>query len=1098
MIRFSQNKQRLYSLIFLISSLITIDQSDAATVNDISQLNPITVEQIVEATSTSQIQALVKNHQGKIAIAGGRNSMGGQTASENALVLDMHTFKQVLRFVPSEKEITVQAGITWRDIQDVIDPHNLSLQIMQSYANFTVGGSLSVNVHGRYIHHGAIIKSVKAIKLVLANGELVTASRTENPELFTAAIGGYGGIGVIVEATLQLDDNVKVERLEQKMAFADYAHFFDEHIKNQSEIIFHNADLYPPTYQQVRAISYQQTDKALTIKQRLVPRHQRYPAEHSALSLVAKGNVGKKIREYVIDPVLYQGQRVTWRNYEASYDIHELEPKSRTKHTYVLQEYFVPTHKLNHFVPVMAEILNRHQVNVLNVSIRFAHQDNESLLSWSKTDVFALVLYYQQETNAAEKTAVGIWTRELIEAALSEGGSYYLPYQTHATMSQFQRAYPQADNFFAIKQKVDPSHKFTNKLWDKYGLPAAKSDTQTNRLAEHSRFKTVLASTQHQDNLFLFLQNVYGLYPTADFFQLILEQTAQHHSDKAIYQGIQKGLPNVTPTTWSLSYALPALAKQKAVLSEQTKQLLGEQHTINGYLEIGSTGRYVAGIKHHFKLNKPIFLMNDEYPSYSPNEIAERGQLRKIGKFLDINQYDPIPRNQIADESLDLVTIYIGLHHIPREKLDPFLASVWRVLRPHGKLIIRDHDVDSNDFHEFVSLIHDAFYSGLDKDWDYVSQEPRFFCSAQQLVSLVEQQGFKADVRRLVQDHDPSKNTLILFHKQPSNQQAELNIHQQLDAKANYQRDEGQTYLTLPEWFLVYNPDEYGQYLNQHSATNFPYFQSIGQFWQYYYHVNQTMGERYDFNGGYHLMVSVLGVSYTVENTLKGIYENSIGRLSEVLSTQSLSDEDKLAAQVANDYVDFIEVRPWYEYSFSKQLKRLWFDTPLIGKNPLRKLERRVILSTEYLEKALYATFITGATRLIYGVADDHVLARVKNLNAEFFQQHSDIQLIENYTDGSLLISLPRYLAFREAVFAITEANGQFIEIAGNQYIFMTGLVHKDWQQEIAYSKANFSLPIATNQQEKRIALTLEIGHLHESLKQLKQTGVHIEHLYDY
>ncbi|MCB1657166.1 MAG: FAD-binding protein [Pseudomonadales bacterium] len=1072
--------------------------SHAAIVNDVTQLNPIQVSQVIQASSISQIQDLVKHHRGKIAIAGGRHSMGGQTATEDALVLDMSQFKKVITFEPSSKEITVQTGITWRDIQDLIDPHNLSLQIMQSYANFTVGGSLSVNVHGRYIHQGAIIKSVKSIKVVLANGELVTASRTENADIFKAAIGGYGGIGVIVEATLLLDDNVKVERVEQKMAFNDYLNYFEQSVKDQPQVIFHNADLYPPKYNQVRAISYQQTDKDLTIKQRLIEREQAYHAEHAALSLASKGNTGKKLREYLIDPVFYQGERVTWRNYEASYDIKELEPKSRTKQTYVLQEYFVPTDKLTHFVPVMAEILNRHQVNALNVSIRFAHQDSESFLSWSTTDVFALVLYYQQGTTEADKTAVGVWTRELVDAALAEGGSYYLPYQAHATISQFQQAYPHANDFFALKQQLDPDYKFSNKLWDKYYSAYLKQPAKPITNGEESRFKKLLASTQHQDNLFLFLQNVYGLYPADDFLQLMQQQSAQHSSDKDIYQGIQQQVPSITPRAWSLRYALPALAKQKQVLSEQTKQLLEGQTQINGYLEIGSTGRYVAGIKKHFKLNKPIFLMNDEYPSYSPNDIAERGQLRKIGKFLDINQYDPIPRNQIADESLDLVTIYIGLHHIPREKLQPFLESVWRVLRPNGKLIIRDHDVDSAEFHEFISLIHDAFYSGLNKDWDYVSQEPRFFCSAQQLVTLVEEHGFKADSRRLIQDHDPTKNTLILFTKQPSAQQAQLDIHQQLDANPNYQRDEGQSYLTLPEWFLVYNPDEYGQYLNTHSATDFPYFKSIGQFWQYYHQVNQTMGERYDFNGGYHLMVGVLGLSYSVENGVKGLYENSIGRVSELVSSKSLTDEDKFAAYVANDYVSFINVRPWYEYSFSTQLKKLWFDTPVLGKNPFRKLERRLILSTEYLEKAMYATLITGATRLIYGVADDSVLARVIKLDESFFAQHPKIKRINSYADGSMLISLPRYLEFKDAVLAISQANGQFIEIAGNQYIFATVLANKDWQANIDNSKVNFAMPIATKRTQKRVAITLEISQLANSLKQLQQTGADIEHLYDY
>ena len=53
-----------------------------------------------------------------------------------------------------------------------VDAHDLSVKIMQSYANFTVGGSLSVNVHGRYTGLGPLILSVRSIRLVLANGDL--------------------------------------------------------------------------------------------------------------------------------------------------------------------------------------------------------------------------------------------------------------------------------------------------------------------------------------------------------------------------------------------------------------------------------------------------------------------------------------------------------------------------------------------------------------------------------------------------------------------------------------------------------------------------------------------------------------------------------------------------------------------------------------------------------------------------------------------------------------------------------------------------------------------------------------------------------------
>ena len=134
------------------------------------------------------------------------------------------------------------------------------------------------------------------------------------------------------------------------------------------------------------------------------------------------------------------GHRVEWRNYEASYDVKELEPSSRRTSTYVLQEYFVPVEHLNEFVPRMAGILNRRHVNVINISIRHAKADPGTVMAWARGEVFAYVLYYKQGTGSADRQAVTVWTRELIDAAVTYGGAYYLPYQILATPEQFHAA----------------------------------------------------------------------------------------------------------------------------------------------------------------------------------------------------------------------------------------------------------------------------------------------------------------------------------------------------------------------------------------------------------------------------------------------------------------------------------------------------------------------------------------------------------------------------------------------------------------------------------------------------------------------------------
>jgi FAD/FMN-containing dehydrogenase len=445
----------------------TNSQHDDLWIGNVTQLNPVRVAQVIAPTTTEEIIAAITQTTGPVSIGGGRYSQGGQVAYLDSLHIDMRQFKQVLAFDKNKKQITVQAGIRWRDIQDYIDPYNLSLKIMQTYANFTVGGSLSVNVHGRYVGEGPLVKSVESIKLILANGELKTASPSENSELFFAAIGGYGGIGVIVEATLQLEENQKVARRDLPMPVSEYKQFFFEHIRDDTSAVFTNADIYPPAYEQLRSVTWYDTQLPLTENARLIPRDAEYYWGPKVVDWIADYDVGLWLREHVIDPLIYMSSPVVWRNYEASYDVRELEPANRIATTYALREYFVPVEKFDEFVPKMRAIFQAYDVTIINVSVRHAHQDPGTLLAWAKTEVFTFVVYYRQGTDSKAQKVVGQWTRAMNDAAIELGGTYYLPYQIYETPVQFTVAYPRAQEFFALKKAVDPQYRFRNQLWEK-------------------------------------------------------------------------------------------------------------------------------------------------------------------------------------------------------------------------------------------------------------------------------------------------------------------------------------------------------------------------------------------------------------------------------------------------------------------------------------------------------------------------------------------------------------------------------------------------------------------------------------------------------
>lgn len=457
-------------------------------INDITRMNPVYVARVITPTSADEVSEALKSSTGPVSIGGGRFSQGGQVSYPDSLHLDMRKLDRVVNLDVANKRITVEPGITWHEIQEAIDPHGLSVRIMQTYSNFTVGGSLSVNVHGRYIGEGPLVRSVESIKIVLADGSLVEASPTSNPDIFYGAIGGYGGLGVIVEATLSLTDNVRIERHRAVMPTNEYRNFFAREVRDNREIVFHNADLYPPEYSTASIVSWFKTGKPVTIEERIIPANAEYGWQPRVANWVGSSDTGKWARQHVIEPLYYMQDRVVWRNWEASYDVAELEPPSREEYTYGLREYFVPADRFDEFVPRMREIFNRHDANIINVSVRHALPDPGTLLAWARNEVFAFVVYYRQGRTPEDVANVRSWSREMIDAATALGGAYYLPYQVFESPEQFHAAFPRDEEYFALKARLDPTNRFRNRLWSQL-YPANRDSLMSQREANEHYYR---------------------------------------------------------------------------------------------------------------------------------------------------------------------------------------------------------------------------------------------------------------------------------------------------------------------------------------------------------------------------------------------------------------------------------------------------------------------------------------------------------------------------------------------------------------------------------------------------------------------------------
>ena len=280
-----------------------------------------------------------------------------------------------------------------------------------------------------------------------------------------------------------------------------------------------------------------------------------------------------------------------------------------------------------------------------------------------------------------------------------------------------------------------------------------------------SNFKVIYSSLSLKNEFFKFLKNVFNLFPEDDFHSLISDVASEKKDDKAIYTEVQAKLDTITPYFSAFKYKLPSLMKQKDEMARQTLELLGEGGTYNGYLEIGSSGRYLDYLEERVTIDGERYYADGKEPGYAITEMVDRGQIAIGAEYIPLADYKTQYSDIIPRESLDLVTIYIGFHHCPLELRVPFISSIRDTMRTNGKLILRDHDCNTEEQKAMVALAHDVFNMGMKESWEYNSTEIRNFYSLDFICSFVEKIGFKFDKRTIFQEGDPTKNALMMFTK---------------------------------------------------------------------------------------------------------------------------------------------------------------------------------------------------------------------------------------------------------------------------------------------------------------------------------------------
>lgn len=166
--------------------------------SDCTLETPLSTDDLVQCLSTLRTE----DH-GKLIARGMGRSYGDSALSPTVLVTK--GMDHFIAFDENNGFLRCAAGLTLDTILDVFLPRGWFLAVVPGTRYVSVGGAIASDVHGKNHHvDGTFCEHVSALKLMLASGEILNCSRTENAALFHATCAGMGLTGIVLEATLRL------------------------------------------------------------------------------------------------------------------------------------------------------------------------------------------------------------------------------------------------------------------------------------------------------------------------------------------------------------------------------------------------------------------------------------------------------------------------------------------------------------------------------------------------------------------------------------------------------------------------------------------------------------------------------------------------------------------------------------------------------------------------------------------------------------------------------------------------------------------------------------------------------------------------------
>jgi len=436
---------------------------------------PQQVGYVYRPETMQEVKTIVQNQAKDSLIPYGLGRSYGDTAlNKYAGILQTDGLNHMLSFNEETGILTCEAGVTLAEIIDVFLPRGYYLPVTPGTTYVTVGGAIANDVHGKNHHvDGCFSEFVEAFDLLLASGDVITSSRTENKDAFWATISGIGLTGIILTATMRLIrvNSSYIDVTYEKAKNLDEA--FEKFIENDANFKYSVAwiDCLSSGDSLGRSVlmrgDHAQVDQ--------LPKKVRNPYHmgsqlHAKMPMNAPSLALNRYSIAAFNELYYRSFKNERKIVHQHSFFHPLDAiddwnKLYGKHGFIQYQAVLPSDQnpKEGMRQLLTQLSKEKRASFLAV-LKSSGPANKGYLTFMKKG-YTLALDIPIKDGSIFETV-----KKLDDIVLAHGGRVYLAKDSTLDEQTFKQMYPDWETFMETKYKLDPDNHFSSSMARRIGL----------------------------------------------------------------------------------------------------------------------------------------------------------------------------------------------------------------------------------------------------------------------------------------------------------------------------------------------------------------------------------------------------------------------------------------------------------------------------------------------------------------------------------------------------------------------------------------------------------------------------------------------------